>query len=206
MRYGYARVSMSHQETDLQLDALRAFGVDAIFEEKASSVGARPQLDRLLNTVQPGDLVVVYRLDRLARSLRDLLKILDRFTDAGCSFKSLSEPIDTSTPIGTFVLQVLGAVAELERNIIRERSVAGQVAAIRRGAKIGRPRALSEEEELEVFDRWALEGVPMAHLARIYGVTQDVVQRIVYRVTRPEHPRIKGQRPVLGPLLDHDEN
>jgi len=199
--YGYARVSMEHQETALQLDALRAFGVDRIVQEKASSVGKRQELERLLAVVQAGDLIVVYRLDRLARSLRDLLRVLDQVSARGCSFKSLSEPIDTSTPIGSFILQVLGAVAELERNIIRERSVAGQVAAIKRGAKIGRPRVLSEEQELEIFDRWAIDGEPMGRLAREYNVSHDVVQRIVYRVTRPEHPRIVGRRPVLGPLL-----
>jgi DNA invertase Pin-like site-specific DNA recombinase len=199
--FGYARVSMEHQETDLQLDALRSFGVERIFQEKASSVGQRQQLERLLSLVQAGDLIVVYRLDRLARSLRDLLRVLDQVTARGCGFKSLSEPIDTSTPIGAFILQVLGAVAELERSIIRERSVAGQVAAIRRGAKIGRPRRLTDDQELEVFDRWAVEGVSMGRLAREYDVSHDVVQRIVYRMTRPEHPRIAGNRPVIGPLL-----
>jgi DNA invertase Pin-like site-specific DNA recombinase len=200
--YGYARVSMLHQETNLQLDAFARAGVEVVFEEKASSVGRRPELERLLTVVQAGDAIVVYRLDRLARSLRDLLRILDRVAAVGCSFRSLTEPIDTSTPIGTFILQVLGAVAELERNIIRERSVAGQVAAINRGAVIGRPRALSDAQELDVFDAWAVEGVPMAALARRYQVTHDVVQRIVYRMTRPDHPRIKGNRPVLGPLLE----
>lgn len=199
--YGYARVSMEHQETALQLDALRAFGVDRIFQEKASSVGSRPQLEKLLARVRPGDLVVVYRLDRVARSLLDLLRVLNHAKQQGCGLKSLCEPIDTSTPIGVFILQVLGAVAELERNIIRERAVAGQVAAIKRGAKIGRPKVLTEAQELAIFDRWALEGVSMQSLAREYKVSHDVVQRVVYRVTRPEHPRIVGKRAVLGPLL-----
>lgn len=202
MKYGYARVSTVHQETDLQLDALTAAGVTKIYQEKSSSVGGRPELHKLLAALQPGDEVVVYRLDRFARSLRDLLRILDTLRAAGSSFRSLTEPIDTSSPIGEFVLQVLGAVAQLERSIIRERSIAGQVAAIKRGAVIGRPKKLSDDDELELFEAWALEGVPMAALARRYNVSFDVAQRVVYRMTRPEHPRIKGKRPVLGPLLE----
>lgn len=201
MKYGYARVSMSHQETDLQLDALRNAGASIIIQEKGSSVGHRPQLHKLLATVRAGDEILVYRLDRLARSLRDLLRILDTLKTTGCSFRSLTEPIDTSTPIGEFILQVLGAVAQLERNIIRERSVAGQVAAIKRGAVIGRPRSLTEDQELEIFDAWALEGVPISALARRYGVGHWVIQLAIYRIVRPEHPRIRGNRPVLGPLL-----
>lgn len=201
MLIGYARVSMSHQETHLQLDALTKAGAVVIVQEKASSVGQRPELRRLISTVQPGDCILVYRLDRLARSLSDLLRILDLLKVAGCSFRSLTEPIDTSSPMGMFILQVLGAVAELERNIIRERSVAGQVAAIKRGAKIGRPRKLTDQQEEELFQRWERDGESMRSLGRLYGVSFDVAQRVVYRRTRPDHPRIVGSRPVLGPLL-----
>lgn len=201
--YGYARVSTSHQETHLQLDALNKAGVVRIYQEKASSVGKRPELKRLLSVVQSGDTILVYRLDRLARSLKDLLGILDLLQDSGCAFRSLSEPIDTGSSMGRFIVQILGAVAELERNIIRERSVAGQVAAIKRGAVIGRPKTLTDAQELALFDAWAT-GVPMAALGRHYGVSFEVAQRVVYKMTRPDHPRIKGSRPILGPLLDNN--
>ena len=118
---GYARVSTREQETDLQLDALRSAGVTDVFQEKASSVGHRPELERCLDSLAAGDTFVVYKLDRVARSLTDLLSIIDRIRDAGAHIRSLNEPLDTSSPMGIFVLQILGAVAQLERGIIRER-------------------------------------------------------------------------------------
>src|SRR6185312_1862423 len=102
-----------------------------VFAEQSSSVGSRPELQRLLSTIRPGHRVVVYKLDRLARSLKDLLNILDRLERAGAGFRSLTEPIDTHTPAGRLMLQVLGSVAEFERSLIRERVVSGQLAAIR---------------------------------------------------------------------------
>ena len=152
---GYARVSTRDQETDLQLDALRSAGVTDVFQEKASSVGHRPELERCLDSLSAGDTFVVYKLDRVARSLTDLLSIIDRIRDAGAHIRSLNEPLDTSSPMGIFVLQILGAVAQLERGIIRERVIAGQVAAISRGKAHGRPATLSSLDEAAVWDRWS---------------------------------------------------
>ena len=134
---GYARVSSRIQETHLQLDALKAAGVIEIHQEKTSSVGARPELQKLLAVLQKGDTLVVYKMDRIARSLKDLLAILDRIQASGAAIRSLTEPLDTSGPIGMFMVQVLGAVAQLERSIIRERAIAGQVAARMRGVTWG---------------------------------------------------------------------
>ena len=111
MIYGYARVSTRDQETHLQLDALASAGALEVRQEKASSVGARPELQRLLRDIRPCDTVIVYKLDRMARSLADLLNILEKIKQAGASIKSITEPIDTSGPYGLFMLQVLGAVA-----------------------------------------------------------------------------------------------
>ena len=147
MLIGYARVSTRDQETHLQLDALRRAGVDVIYQEKASSVGARPELQRCLAALQPGDVLVVYKMDRIARSLLDLLMILDRIKSQGAAVRSLTEPLDTAGPLGTFMVQVLGAFAQLERGIIRERVVAGQVAAIKRGRVFGRPKKLDEAQD-----------------------------------------------------------
>lgn len=201
MIYGYARVSTSEQETTLQIDALRRAGVDKIYQEKTSSVGQRPELRKLLPQLKTGDLLIVYKLDRLARSLKDLLSILEQIEKAGCGFRSLTEPIDTVSPAGRLMLNVLGSVAEFERSLIRERSIAGQVAAIKLGRWPGRPKKLNPDQELELFDMW-VSGTTKAELARRYNVSHDVVKLAVYRMTNPEHPRVYGNRPVLGPLLD----
>ena len=162
MLRGYARVSTADQDTALQLDAFERAGVVDVGQEKRSSVVRRPVLDALLLSLQPGDVLVVYKIDRLARSLSDLLRILDRLRSVGVAFRSLTEAIDTDTPTGRLMMQMLGAVAEFERNIILERSTAGQAAAYARGAMIGRPRVLSPSQEAEVYQ--ALKaGVSQAH-------------------------------------------
>lgn len=201
MIFGYARVSTSDQETTLQIDALKRAGVDEIYQEKTSSVGQRPELRKLLPRLKAGDLLIVYKLDRLARSLKDLLSILEQIEKAGCGFRSLTEPIDTVSPAGRLMLNVLGSVAEFERSLIRERSIAGQVAAIKLGRWPGRPKKLNPDQELELFDMW-VSGTTKAELSRRYKVSPDVVKLAIYRMTNPEHPRVYGNRPVLGPLLD----
>lgn len=125
MLVGYARVSTTDQETNLQLDALSAAGVAVVFQEKASAVSHRPELHAAIAYMSPGQTLVVWKLDRLARSLFDLLGLLEALGRKGCSFRSLTEPIDTSSPMGIFVLQILGAVAQLERSMIIERTKAG---------------------------------------------------------------------------------
>jgi DNA invertase Pin-like site-specific DNA recombinase len=137
---GYARVSTEDQNNLGQLDALRAAGCSIIFEEKASGASrSRPELARVLAKTTRGDTVVVVRVDRLARSLSHLLQVIERLEGIGAHFKSLSDPIDTSTPQGLFALQVLGAAAELERALIRERTKAGLQAARKRGRVGGNP-------------------------------------------------------------------
>lgn len=185
MLIGYARVSTKEQETDLQLDALRRAGVDVIFEEKASSVGRRPQLRVCLNSLKPGDVFVVYKMDRIARSLQDLLALLAEIKAVGASIRSLTEPLDTGSSMGTFMIQILGAVAELERGIIRERSMAGQQAAKERGVHCGRSRVLTVEAEAEVVRLHAAGRHTLAAIALQFDVSDSVVKRAVYRVYRP---------------------
>ncbi len=194
---GYARVSTNAQDTDMQLRALRRAGVRTIVQEKGSSVGQRPELHRLLGRIEPGARIVVYKLDRVARSLKDLLGILERLEAAGAGFQSLTEPIDTATPAGRLMLQMLGAVAEFERSLIRERSVAGQVAALRRGVAWGRPRVLTEEQEAEA---WALIllGWSQSEVARRYGISIGPVRRIMD--IQMGRKRAKPM-PVLGKYL-----
>jgi len=202
MLYGYARVSSRDQETHLQLDALAAHGVPLanIYQEKTSSVGARPELHRLLALLGPGDLLVVYKMDRIARSLKDLLNILDRVKLAGAAIKSLTEPLDTSGPIGIFIIQVLGAVAQLERSIIRERAVAGQVAARLRGVQWGgKPLVITEPELDEIQAMYDAGGHTWKEVAAHFKTTT----KSIYRAKARRKKRALGPvlPPVLGPYL-----
>lgn len=185
MLYGYGRVSTTAQDTALQEDAFRRAAVDRVVTEKWSSVGARPALQRLLASLGPGDCVVVYKLDRLGRSLQDLLSVLDRIQASGATFRSLTEPIDTTTPAGRLMFSMLGAVAEFERSLIRERSIAGQLAAWERGAQRGRPRASTGRQDARVLRLWESGGYSLREIADRVGLHEATVKRIVYRVQRP---------------------
>jgi DNA invertase Pin-like site-specific DNA recombinase len=180
MLIGYARVSTVEQDTALQLDALHAAGVTCIYSEHGSGVGPRPRLQEALARVCVGDTLVVWKIDRLARSLADLLAILQRLERAGAAIRSLTEPIDTSTPIGAFVVQILGAVAELERSIIRERSMAGVRAARDRGAVMGRPVRLTAQARAEMHAHWLTGCYSVQELADLYGVSYSTAYRAVH--------------------------
>lgn len=181
---GYARVSTIDQDTALQLDALKAAGVRRVYQDKGSGVGPRPQLHQALAKLRNGDTLVVWKLDRIARSLSDLLSIIGRVRAAGASIKSLTEPVDTSSPIGEFTLQVLGAVAQLERSMIRERVMAGQAAAMARGKRWGPPRTLATADERRLVRLWR-EGYSVKSLAEKFGVTYSVARCAVLRAERP---------------------
>lgn len=141
---GYARVSTAEQSLDLQRDALQAARVDRVFEESASGVNReRPQLAVALDYVRAGDILVVWRLERLGRSLSHLLEEVEGLTQRGVHLRSLSEGIDTSTATGRMTLSILGALAEFERELIRERTQAGLDAARARGRKGGRPSVMT---------------------------------------------------------------
>lgn len=147
MLIGYARVSTDDQKLDLQRDALLAAGCEKIFEEKLSAArGQLPVREELLAFVRRGDVVVVWKLDRLGRSLRDLLELVVGLRDRGVELRSLHESIDTTTPTGKLTFHVFAALAELEADVLRERTRAGLEAARRRGAKLGRPRALDSDQ------------------------------------------------------------
>lgn len=179
MLIGYARVSTLDQDTALQLDALKAAGVRRVYQDKGSGVGPRPQLHVALSKLQCGDVLVVWKLDRIARSLSDLLSIVERVRGAGACIRSLTEPIDTSSPIGEFTLQVLGAVAQLERSMIRERVIAGQVAAMRRGVVIGgRPRKLGPRQ-VAVAKRMRDKGATWPEIGERLGVSNTTARRAV---------------------------
>lgn len=182
MIYGYARVSTQEQELSTQIDALRKAGVDLIFEEKRSgSDTKRAELEKVLTLLGPGDTLVVYKLDRIARSLRHLLVILDRLGLQGSQFRSLTETIDTSTAAGRMMMQIVGAFAEFELEMIRERTRAGLHAAMRRGSKPGRPRAMQPDEEREAV-RLVLSGQSTkSAVARRFGTHISSVKRALHR-------------------------
>ncbi|MGH2960493.1 MAG: recombinase family protein [Solirubrobacterales bacterium] len=142
--FGYARVSTRDQSERLQIDALEAAGCDRIFSERISAATRnRPELDRMLDQLRSGDRVVVWRLDRLGRSLRDLIDLVGELDELGVGFVSLTESIDTSSPGGRLIFHVFASLAEFERELIRDRTHAGLTAARSRGRLGGRPRALS---------------------------------------------------------------
>ena len=145
--FGYARVSTIDQTPGPQLDALRSAGVSRIFVETASGAKAdRPALKAVLNYVRPGDAVVVLKLDRLARSITQLIATVELLDRNRCGFRSLTEAIDTTTPTGRLVFHIFSALTEFEQSIIRERTVAGLFTAKIRGRIGGRPRAMSEQD------------------------------------------------------------
>lgn len=200
MQIGYARVSSVNQDLRLQLEAFRRAGIRRVHYEKRSGVAERPELRKLLRTMRAGDVLVVWKLDRIARSLFDLLAIVDALQRAECSFRSLTEPLDTTTPIGMFTVQVLGAVAQLERAMIRERCIAGQLEAYRAGVRWGgKLRKLSDADVAEVQRLRATGAFTIALLASVFEVSESTICRALG--SRKSKPKL----PVLGPLLGPGE-
>lgn len=191
MIYGYARVSTTEQDTALQITALKHAGAKAIYQEKTSSVGARPELRKLLARLTKDDHVIVYKLDRLARSLKDLLQILEQIEATGAKFRSMTEPIDTLTPTGKLMLNILGSFAEFERSLIRERAMAGQKEAMKAGVHCGRPRVLTEEQENDINRLYAQGFYSLANLAEIFGCSSSVIKRTVYRINNPSSSSLR---------------
>ncbi len=181
MLMGYARVSTAdHQDTAVQVEALKQAGVGRVFEEYASGGRwDRPELHRMIDFLRPGDCVVVWKLDRLSRSLRDLLHIMDFITERSAGFRSLTEAIDTTVPAGRMLMQMLGSVAEFEREMIRERTRAGLVAARARGQLLGRPPKLTKQQRDEIVDMVVEGRHTGADAARLFQVSTTTVSRVV---------------------------
>jgi DNA invertase Pin-like site-specific DNA recombinase len=175
---GYARVSTLEQDEALQRDALTAAGCDRLFVEKASgALEHRPALDAMLEQTRSGDTVVVWRLDRLGRSLRHLIAIFSELEDRGVAVRSLTESIDTSTPGGKLVFHVFAALAEFERDLIRERTLAGLAAARARGRRGGRPTVWTPEKLRAALAMHHSGEHDIATIARVLGVSRASVYR-----------------------------
>jgi DNA invertase Pin-like site-specific DNA recombinase len=187
MYIGYARVSTEDQNLHIQLQKLDQAGCKRVFQEKVSGARRhRPELTRMLEHIRQGDTIVVWKLDRLARSTRDLLEISDTLAQAGAGLKSLSEPwADTTSPAGRMVLTVFAGLAEFERELIRERTGAGRIAAMKRGVRFGRPSALSLDQTA-LARRLLDEGKSAKEVAKTFGVHKATI----YRATAARPPDI----------------
>lgn len=176
---GYARVSTQDQDLTGQLDALKAAGATTIYREKVSGVRAdRPQLSKLMASLAAGDVVVVTKLDRLGRSTRELLDLIDGIGKAGASFRSLGDPLwDTGSPQGRLLSTLLAAIAEFERELIRERTGEGRRRAMANGIKFGRKPKLSPFQRAEALKRRAA-GETLASIAQTYAVDISTVSRL----------------------------
>jgi DNA invertase Pin-like site-specific DNA recombinase len=177
--YGYARVSTSGQDLGSQEAELMAAGCAKVFKEKVSGARTdRAELAKAIRRLEPGDILVVTRLDRLARSTRDLLNVLATIGEHKAGFRSLKDAwADTTTPHGRLMLTVLGGLAEFERELIRARTGEGRKRAKDRGVRFGRPVALTPHQRAEALQRLAM-GEVQADLARSYGVSQATISRL----------------------------
>ena len=179
MNIGYARVSTLEQNLDLQMQVLRKAGCKKIFREKVSGASReRPEFRRMLDQLRHGDTVVVWKLDRLARSTRDLLETMETMREAGARFQSLSEPwANTTTHAGKLIMTVFAGIAEFERELIRERTSAGREAARRRGTHLGRPRKLNTEQ-IKLARRLIDEGQSVREIAETFNVHTATIYRL----------------------------
>ena len=176
MLLGYARVSTDDQNLDLQRDALRASGCEKILEDRLSGAkAARPGLASLLEMARTGDSIVVWRLDRLGRSLHDLIVLAKRFEQAGIGLVSLQEKIDTSSSGGRLIFHMFGALAEFERHVIRERTQAGLVAARARGRKGGRPKRLDPAKRQLAIELYHDRRHTIAEICRMMGISKPTL-------------------------------
>ncbi|MYC24730.1 MAG: recombinase family protein [Gammaproteobacteria bacterium] len=178
--YGYSRVSTSKQLSDSQIDLLNGAGCDETFVEVQSGTNRkRPKLDKLLGKLREGDTILVVKLDRLSRSLQDLLSIAREIEEKGAHLRSLQDPlIDTTSPNGKLIFGIFAVIAEYERDIIRVRTLDGLAAARARGQQLGRQEALNQEQKDNLI-KLRRSGKSLRQLAQTFGVSKTTVQRYV---------------------------
>ena len=184
MKIGYARVSTDDQNLDLQKDALARAGVEKVYEDKASGRSLdRPQLAECLRSLRAGDSLVVWRLDRLSRPVRGLIELINELKRQGVQFQSVTEQLDTSTSMGQFVFHITAALAEMERSLIRERTMAGLAAARARGRKGGRKAKLTPAQLKAVRTLLEARELSVGEIAKQFGVSRSTL----YRCLAPHH-------------------
>jgi len=180
VKIGYARVSTEEQNLDMQLAALRKAGCKKIFQEKISGTKwERPELHKMLGIIDKGDIVIVWRLDRLARSTKMLLEITEQIMNAGAKFSSLSEPwADTTSPAGKMIMTIFAGMAEFERDLIRDRTGSGRKAAQDRGVKFGRPSKMTKAQ-LKVAKQLLRDGQSIRQVAATFNVHYTTLYRLL---------------------------
>ena len=182
--FGYARVSTGEQDARLQHDALKNAGCYRIFTDTASgSLESRPELNKLLDQLRPGDTLVVWRLDRLGRSIRHLIDQMADLQDRGVAFRSLQENIDTSSSGGKLIFHIFASLAEFERDLVRERTHAGLQAARARGKVGGRPRLLSGDKLRTAQKLYEQQEMTVAQIGEVLGVSRSTVYRALRKET-----------------------
>ena len=180
MIIGYARVSTEDQNLDLQMDALKEAGCEKIFQDKISGVKVeRDGLSQALDTARAGDTLVVWKLDRLGRSLQHLISVIDKLQEGGVYFRSLKENLDTSSSTGKLIFHIFGALAEFERDIIRERTIAGLTAARARGRVGGRPRIMDDGKIKLARTLMADNSRSVSEICEILGVSKATLYRYI---------------------------
>ncbi len=197
MHIGYARVSTQEQNPELQLDALAKAGCEQVFQEKISGKDRdRPELETCLKVLRKGDTLVVWRLDRLGRSLKDLVEIVHALEERGIGFQSLTEKIDTTHAGGKLVFHVFAALAEFERNLIRERTLAGLAAARARGRKGGRKPKLSASDVRKAAAMLHDPFMTKTEVARHFGVSRVTLNLALEREGHPQNPAAPKGGPI----------
>ena len=182
MLIGYARISTLEQDTKAQVTALQSAGCELVFREKASGGRwDRPELHKLLSQLRKGDVLVVWKLDRLSRSLRDVLTIMERVQEGKAGFRSLTEAVDTTTPAGRMMMQMVGAFAEFERAMLKERTKAGLDAARKEGRIGGWRPKLKPQQQQEIVKLVKRGKKTAADAARLFGVHPATVSRLLQR-------------------------
>jgi DNA invertase Pin-like site-specific DNA recombinase len=189
MQLGYARVSKEEQHLALQLDDLHRAGCERILEDTITGTSAdRPSLTRVLEELRPGDTLVVWRLDRLGRSLRHLIDLITTLDERGIGFQSTTEQIDTTTSGGKLIFHIFGVLAEFERNLIRERTIAGLAAARARGKLGGRPRKLATDGKVQLARTlYHQKQRPIVDICQTLGISRATLYRYVKDGKEPEH-------------------
>lgn len=205
MKFGLARVSTEDQNLDLQVDALKAAGCEKIFTEKISSRSKdRPEVIKLISQLRKGDDVVVWKLDRLGRSLRDLIGYITKFEEMEVGFISLQDNIDTSTTTGRFIFNIFASLAEFEREIIRDRTKAGLASARARGRKGGRPAGLSAENlhkaqtALMLYEKGEKK---VEDIAAVLGISRVTCYRYINTARKTPSAPVKARSRGIKALL-----
>ena len=180
MQIGYARISTDDQNMNLQRDALNQIGCEKLFEDQISGAKAkRPGLQQAIQFARTGDTIVVWRLDRLSRSLKDLIEMVALLDSKGIGLKSLHESIDTTSSSGKLIFHIFGALAEFERNLIRERTQAGLQAARARGRKGGRPKALNKDQQALAVKLYDEKKHTLDQICQMMGISKPTLYKYI---------------------------